>query len=613
MYPVSEAFQNAINKNTRTYYWSGVLTTEKHTYNFTDQDVVKGSGYINRQCCGSSEIELGSVYSSEMGITLYSEVDRYTLDNAEIKLYFHLVLEDGVEETIPMGIYEVTEANRHIKTLELTAYDYMLRFDKDLSLTSASGTAYDFLEIISVECEVELAQTREEIEQFHNGTELLGIYSEHDMESYRDLLYYTAQVLGCISQINREGKLELLPYGTTPAAEISRELRFDSNYSDFVTRYTAVSSTNLITETAEYYALEVDDALTLNLESNPLLQFGIDETRERILNNILNAISVINYTPFDSSVIGNPALDPMDVLIFSGGHADETQISLITSITYKIGGKQSLKCVGKNPKLAAAKSKVDKSLTGLLNQVEADKTVYYNFTNLTPFEIREQETEVITIDFTSKEETTAIFLMELLYEVQNDETEETTKRTISYMETVATSQQEEEEEAKEQEELEEIEVEKEIWYPETIIKDSLLTVIYKMNKKEISVFRPQKTCRNGKDILTLFLPVTEVAENSSNTLSVHLMLEDGTLFIGEYQIKATISGQGLVSGLGNWNGEIDITEFMELIPIDDTPISYLDMKDTMTVGFEDVEQIGLTQEISVIEIATIELGGMIYD
>lgn len=603
MYPVSEAFQNAINKNTRTYYWSGTLITETNTYEFTDQDIVKGSGYLTRQCCGSSEIELGSVYSSEMGITLCSEVDRYTLDNAEIKLYFHLILEDGTEETLPMGVYEVIEANRHIKTLELTAYDYMLRFDKDLKLTSSGGTAYDFLDHICVECEVELAQTREEIERLTNGTEILGIYSENDMECYRDLLYYVAQVLGCVCQMNREGKLELLPYGTDSVVEISQELRFDSNYSDFVTRYTAVSSTNLITETAEYYGLEEDDGLTLNLESNPLLQFGIQETRERILTSILEAISVINYTPFDSNVIGNPALDPMDVLTFSGGHADATQISLITSITYKVCGKQSLKCVGKNPKLAAAKSKTDKNLTGLLNQVEADKVVYYNFTNLIPFEIQEEETEIISIDFTSKDETTAIFLMEILYYIENVETEEVVKKTITYLEKVATSQQDEE---TTEEKLEEIEVEKEIWFPQTTTKDSLLTVVYKMNKEEIQTFRPQKNCRNGYDILTLFLPITEVVENSNNTLSVSLVMEGGTLTIEERQIKATISGQGLVAGVGNWDGKVEVTEFMGLIPIDNTPIPIIDIEDSMTVGFEEVERIEIRQEIPVVEMVDIE-------
>lgn len=178
-----------------------------------------------------------------------------------------------------MGVFEVSEANRHIKTLELKAYDYMLRFEKSLKLTASGGTAYSFLLMASTECNVELAQTNAEIEAMPNGKETLGIYSDNDMESYRDLIFYVAQVLGCVCLMNREGKLELIPYGISPVAEVTSRHRYDSSYSDFVTRYTAVSSTNLITEESEYYALDPDDALTLNLGVNPLLQFGLKTTR----------------------------------------------------------------------------------------------------------------------------------------------------------------------------------------------------------------------------------------------------------------------------------------------------------------------------------------------
>lgn len=55
MYPVSDAFMQAIESNTRKYSWSGTITAKnKKTYDFTNEDIVKGSGYITRQCCGSS-------------------------------------------------------------------------------------------------------------------------------------------------------------------------------------------------------------------------------------------------------------------------------------------------------------------------------------------------------------------------------------------------------------------------------------------------------------------------------------------------------------------------------------------------------------------------------
>ena len=87
MYPVSNAFLTAVKANTRKYYWTGKITTTAGTvYNFDQEDMVKGSGYIWGQCCGSTEIK---------------------------------------------------------------AYDYMVRFEKAFTSLEAIGNAYDFRLVLS--------------------------------------------------------------------------------------------------------------------------------------------------------------------------------------------------------------------------------------------------------------------------------------------------------------------------------------------------------------------------------------------------------------------------------------------------------------------------------
>lgn len=288
-------------------------------YEFSPEDIVKGSGYISAQCCGSSELELGTVYSAEFGIRLFSEINRYTLKDAKVEPVYHLDLGDGTEEAVPMGIFEVSEANRTGKVLELKGYDYMLRFERNFAATQTTGTPYDFISLCCKACSVEMAQTQAQIEAMPNGTETLSIYLDNDIETYRDCLFYVGQILAGFFVINRVGKLELRQYGMTVVQTYKAEHRFSSSFSDFITRYTAVSSTNKKTETAEYYALETDDALTMNLGVNPLMQFGTVDAREAMCRNILGVISKIQYVPFDSDTIGNPALDLGDVLQFSGG------------------------------------------------------------------------------------------------------------------------------------------------------------------------------------------------------------------------------------------------------------------------------------------------------
>ena len=570
MYPVSDAFLQAVQGNTRKYYWTGKITTAGGVeYPFDQEDIVKGSGYITAQCCGNSEIELGAVYAAEMGISLFLDIDRYTLEDAEVELSYHLRLASGVYETVPMGIFEVSEANRIVHVLELKAYDRMLRFDRAFNGFETIGTAYGMMALCSTACGVELAQSQAEIEALPNGSELLSIYPENDIETYRDVLYFTAQMLGGFFCINREGKLEFRQYGETPVMEILQKHRFSSSFSDFVTRYTAVSSTNLRTQTSEYYALETDDGLTMNLGTNPLLQFGLEETREELCRNILTALSAVNYVPFDSNTIGNPALDLGDVLTFSGGQADAQQITCVTSFTVKIGGRQSLKCVGKNPRLSQAKSKNDKNISGLLNQIEAGKIGIHTFTNASEYSIGETDVRIISIEFASKEENHAQFFGQVVVDVAADPA----TRSANASGTIvipfpsgntgdsggAADTENGSEDGAAGEETTDISVD--VSLPVTWTEDgkAVCYVTFELNNVEILLHHPVETWHSGKHILSLYYPIENIVPNITNTFNVYLRMEDGSGSVEIGDCIASISGQAMAAAAA-WDGRIDIEE-----------------------------------------------------
>ena len=587
MYPVSEAFLQAVQGNTRKYYWTGKITTAAGAeYPFTQEDIVKGSGYITAQCCGNSEIELGAVYAAEMGISLFLDIDRYTLENAEVELSYHLRLASGAYETVPMGIFEVSEANRTVHVLELKAYDRMLRFDRAFNGFETIGTAYGMMALCGTACGVELEQTQAEIEALPNGSELLSIYPENDIETYRDVLYFTAQVLGGFFCINREGKLEFRQYGETPVMEILQKHRFSSSFSDFVTRYTAVSSTNLRTQTSEYYALEEDDGLTMNLGVNPLLQFGLEETRAELCGNILTALSAVNYVPFDSDTIGNPALDLGDVLTFSGGQADAQQITCVTSFTVKIGGRQSLKCVGKNPRLSQAKSKNDKNISGLLNQIEAGKIGIHTFTNASEYSIGETDVRIISIEFASKEENHAQFFGQVVVDVAADPAARSANASGTIvipfpsagsgaaegnagMENGPSGTELEAGDAEDGaagEETTDISVDVSLPVNWTEDGKAVCYVTFELNNAEILLHHPVETWHSGKHILSLYYPIENIVPNITNTFNVYLRMEDGSGSVGIGDCIASISGQAMAAAAA-WDGRIDIEESAALFSI----------------------------------------------
>lgn len=580
MYPVSKEYQKAISEPSRSFFWTGMITTKAgKKYTFGNKDIVKGSGYISRQCSGSSEIELGSVYAAELGISLFSDIDRYSLENASITISFHLKVGDAYEK-VPMGIFYIAEANRKIKTLELKAYDAMLNLDKNFNKGLSSAFPYDFLSLLSKACHVELAQTKEEIEALTNGTELLGIYQENDIETWRDFLYYLAQALGCFSTIDRDGKLRLIPYGITDNKTVDSRHRFSSTFSDFVTRYTAVSSTNKKTDIAEYYSIKPDDGLTMNLGVNPLLQFGLEEKRKRIINNILSAITVVNYVPFDSDTIGDPALDPGDVIKFTGGHADETKRSAITSIETKINGKQTIKCVGKNPRLASAKSKNDKNIAGLESSMNENKLSIYTYVNALKMGVGAEKTSIINIEFASGDETNAEFHAEVILDVKSN--------AVSRKVDAETK-------------IEIGEESKVISIPVSWTDDgkTLLKAYYVLDGKEVEQFHPSETWFSGKHLLNLYYPIIEMKANELHTFEVMIELTNGTATIEPQNAMATISGQGL-GAQERWDGRITVDEEIKMVELSGLPTNTL--HDKVVAAFIAPKKTGITQPIDSIKM-----------
>lgn len=602
MYPVSDAFLRAVRSNTRKYFWTGTIVTKGGmTYEFGAKEIVKGSGYISRQCCGSTEIELGTVYAAEMGITLLSDIDRYTLEDALVTLVFHLVLADGSVEDVPMGVFEVSEANRLAKCLELKAYDFMLRFDKSFNGFETVGTAYDFIALCCKRCKVEFANKRAEIDAMPNGGVTLSVYTENDIETCRDVLFYVAQVLGGFFIINREGKLELRKYGKDPVMKVEQRHRFSSSFSDLITRYTAVSSTNKQTQIAEYYALDPDNGLTMNLGVNPLLQFGLKETREMLCRNILTDLSVIRYVPFDSDTIGNPALDPGDVLTFAGGQADEGQITCITSIRQKIG--------------------------------------IHTFTNASVHEIGQTRVKLISIQFASSEENHMQFFAQVVVDVAADPVERSAEASGTVVipfpggsgsgtgsgtggsdgtgETSDAGSSENDAAGNEvgntsgnenTGSTDDVaggsdsgtgtgsgsEVSVDVSLPVKWQEDgqAVCHVVFEFNNEEIVEHCPVETWHSGKHILSLYYPIEKIVVNYTNTFNVYLWMEYGSGTVDVGDCIASVSGQAMAAGEA-WDGKLEVEDYTTRFAIGGgldvngfRESLSMQMKETVNRGFE---------------------------
>lgn len=114
MYDVSGNYNNAINSNLRTVKIDIHITLSDETIlYFGDKDILQGSLYINSRCVSGNDFDLGTVYTSELGVSIRYSGDISKLQSASVSAKFGLYTSTNLE-VLPLGIFEVTEISRTV-------------------------------------------------------------------------------------------------------------------------------------------------------------------------------------------------------------------------------------------------------------------------------------------------------------------------------------------------------------------------------------------------------------------------------------------------------------------------------------------------------------------
>ena len=367
MYNASAEFNNLIKSSERLFIYSGsIVTVGGDTYSFDGSKM--RSGKITRSISGQ-ELEVGTVYSGEFSCELSLDVSRYELYNGIITFNIQL---DGAEDVIPMGSYIISEVNQTANGLNIKAYDNMIKFDS-VKFTPSDNTSiqkpYAWLSAACTACGVTLGNTATQISLMPNGKRDVG-YADvvSDVKSWRDVIGYLSALLGGYALIGRDGKLYIGSYNGTADDTVPASFRYSSNLSDYRTTYNGIYGVFKEKGVQEYVENENEDGLVLDLQTNPFMQFTVENNRLRALGEIINVWNDLYYVPFDSNMPLIPIYDPGDVLSFTGNQAGEHDIGVITEIVYTIGGQMRVSCSGDNPRLAEAQDRFTKTIEGVSNE-----------------------------------------------------------------------------------------------------------------------------------------------------------------------------------------------------------------------------------------------------
>ena len=363
MYNASADFKTKIKQHERMFEYSGSIVTDNDTYDYVGGDI--RSGKITRAISGD-KLEIGTVYASELNITLGLSISRYELYGAEIDLSIKLV---GASDVIPMGIFTISEVTQTQDRLNIKAYDAMVKFEK-VKFVPANHTTiqlpYEWLVEACTACGVTLGSTSADISALPNGNRKTGFADVvADADTWRDVLSYLGAYLGCYMYIGRDGKLYTGTYGSVAVDTVPSSFRYSSNLSDYRTTYDGIYNVYKDGGVQEYVANSNTGGIVLDLGTNPFLQFTEQENRLSALQEIIDTWDGIYYAPYDSDMPLIPIYDPGDVLEFTGNQAEQYDIGAITEIVYVIGGQMHVTCSGDNPILASAQDRFTKTVAGL--------------------------------------------------------------------------------------------------------------------------------------------------------------------------------------------------------------------------------------------------------
>lgn len=389
MYSVSQAY---LDKLYGTGKKRRVVSAFLDSVAFDENDIVANTLKYSMQAASNAEIHLGGVFLGQLWLTFTKSfadtITRGTWKGKTINLSIGLETGEApqthepVYEYIPIGLFVIDEANHTANGVEITAYDTMIKFDEAMNISTTSGSLYSLLKYACNHCGVTLGMTKAEVEALPNGLEVFSVYPENDMETFRDLVSWVAATAGCFATINRSGELVLRGWSGTAVQTLGIDDRYaGGSWSDFRTFYTGLSVVNIADQTTSYYHTVPDNGLVMNLGSNPLLQYGLAETRERQREAVLTALSNFNYVPFKVSAFADPFFDLGDVINFNSGLAGTTSKCCVMRIDFSFAKGITLQGFGKNPSMIGAQSKTDKNLAGLSKQNQGNETKFEVYEN----------------------------------------------------------------------------------------------------------------------------------------------------------------------------------------------------------------------------------------
>lgn len=538
MYPVSENFIIQMGKANRYEHLRGTIDNIP----FYDDNIIS-LNYTNRNS-DTSDISIGYCYTGQISAAFTGiNISRGSWRGRTINLEYGLEFPDESIEWIPIGVFTVVKAEWTDTAINITASDILSVLDEPFVASQTNGSIYDLIMLACQELQIQFARTELEISNLPNGDQIFGLYQNNDIKTFKDFFGWISQLVGGYFTATRDGKLTLRSWNESQTVDSlgSRDRVIGSVFSDYSTRYSGISVVDIESNTTRYIPNESGVGTVINLGSNPFLQYGTKETQMIQLQNIADVTEDLNWTPFQISVLNNPAYDLGDLITCTGGVAGQEILSCcIMEIDWTIKQTTSLQGFGADPNLADARSKIDKEISGIMSRTSENEVIIHTFENSQAFTLGDDDpVEVVKIRFA----TINPKIINIWHEIELDVTAD----------------------------------------PEG---DGVVTCqAYYYIDGTLVTYSPITTWNNdGYHLLHLMYFIRELVGGQAYEWKVVLKMSGGSATIARGDIHASLYGQGLVAA-DSWDGNLEASDVITAIFDGGFVINIADIP---VIGFEDV-------------------------
>lgn len=299
MYQSTEAFGNLIQQDSRTF--KSLITYDDTS--ITNAKSIKFTGGSE----GEDDFSLGSVVSQYVEVTIPDCAG--AIENHEFLLQIGMDI-DGLTEYIPIGYFTAGKPKKTENQIEFTAYDRMMNLETPFSSSLPDNT--DTIAILKRIAEI----TRVPV-----ITEGLDAITMANPKGYscREVLSYVAQMYGGFALCNRQGQIEIHTYTDSDYTVGTGRYwdNFEHNEYPFnIEKLTCYTGKDEEGNSSSISAGSGARAVTF---SNPFMT-------EDVLNNILSAIGQFSYMPGNLKLLGDPRLDPWDILTVEDLNGDSYKV-----------------------------------------------------------------------------------------------------------------------------------------------------------------------------------------------------------------------------------------------------------------------------------------------